>query len=155
MGCGRVLGCAEAAAPPSPAPDRSSGRLRPPVFAPLPVPPPPAARQVANPFQFRHVTHLKSARQFDDVGACVVLATPSMLQSGASRELFEAWCEDARNACIIADFAVAGTLAREVLSSPAEITTRAGAKVRRGVGCAVRCCAALCGAREICQVCVA
>lgn len=28
------------------------------------------------------------------------------LQSGASRDFFEAWCEDARNACIICDFAV-------------------------------------------------
>ena len=50
------------------------------------------AFQVANPFQFKHITHLKSARQFDDVGPCVVMATPSMLQSGVSRELFEAWC---------------------------------------------------------------
>lgn len=46
---------------------------------------------VSNPFQFKHVTHLKSASQFDDVGPCVVMATPSMLQSGMSRELFEAW----------------------------------------------------------------
>lgn len=28
------------------------------------------------------------------------------LQSGVSRELFEAWCEDPRNCVIIADFAV-------------------------------------------------
>jgi cleavage and polyadenylation specificity factor subunit 3 len=50
-----------------------------------------AAFAVANPFQFKHVTHLKSAAHFDDVGPCVVMATPSMLQSGMSRELFEAW----------------------------------------------------------------
>jgi cleavage and polyadenylation specificity factor subunit 3 len=50
-----------------------------------------AAFQVANPFHFKHVTHLKSAAGFDDVGPCVVMATPSMLQSGMSRELFEAW----------------------------------------------------------------
>lgn len=39
-----------------------------------------AAFNVANPFQFKHISHLKSAAQFDDVGPCVVMATPSMLQ---------------------------------------------------------------------------
>ena len=34
------------------------------------------------------------------------MATPSMLQSGSSRDLFESWCEDERNAIIICDFAV-------------------------------------------------
>lgn len=88
-----------------------------------------AAFAISNPFQFRHVTHLKSASQFDDVGPCVVMATPSMLQSGVSRELFEAWCEDPRNCVIIADFAVQGTLARDILSNPSEIVTRAGARL--------------------------
>jgi cleavage and polyadenylation specificity factor subunit 3 len=40
-----------------------------------------AAFNTANPFQFRHIAHLKSAAQFDDVGPCVVMATPSMLQA--------------------------------------------------------------------------
>lgn len=39
----------------------------------------------SNPFMFKHVTHLKSSRHLDDVGPCVVMATPSMLQSGLSR----------------------------------------------------------------------
>jgi cleavage and polyadenylation specificity factor subunit 3 len=34
---------------------------------------------------FRHVQHLKSGAQFDDIGPCVMMATPSMLQSGTSR----------------------------------------------------------------------
>lgn len=88
-----------------------------------------AAFAVANPFQFKHVTHLKSAAQFDDVGPCAVMATPSMLQSGVSRELFEAWCQDEKNCVIIADFAVQGTMARDILSNPSEIVTRAGARV--------------------------
>ena len=50
-------------------------------------------------------------------------------QSGMSRQLFEDWCEDRRNGVIIADFAVQGTLAREILGSPAEVMTRAGIKV--------------------------
>lgn len=50
------------------------------------------------------------------------------LQSGTSRAHFEMWCEDRRNGVIIADFAVQGTLAREILGSPAEVMTRAGIK---------------------------
>lgn len=34
---------------------------------------------------FKHVTHLKSSQHLDDIGPCVVMATPSMLQSGLSR----------------------------------------------------------------------
>lgn len=88
-----------------------------------------AAFAVANPFQFKHITHLKSAQQFDDVGPCVVMATPSMLQSGVSRELFEAWCGDERNCVIIADFAVQGTLARDILTNPSDVISKAGAKI--------------------------
>jgi len=88
-----------------------------------------AAFAVANPFQFKHVRHLKNAAQFDDVGPCVVMATPSMLQSGMSRDLFEAWCGDERNCVIIADFAVQGTLAREILTNPSDIVTRTGSRV--------------------------
>jgi cleavage and polyadenylation specificity factor subunit 3 len=49
---------------------------------------------------------------FDDVGACVVLASPGMLQSGLSRELFERWCTDKRNAVILPGYSVEGTLAK-------------------------------------------
>eukprot|EP00192_Tetraselmis_astigmatica_P006958 CAMPEP_0117682844 /NCGR_PEP_ID=MMETSP0804-20121206/19958_1 /TAXON_ID=1074897 /ORGANISM="Tetraselmis astigmatica, Strain CCMP880" /LENGTH=721 /DNA_ID=CAMNT_0005493147 /DNA_START=103 /DNA_END=2265 /DNA_ORIENTATION=- len=80
-----------------------------------------------NPFLFERIKHLSSSH-FDDVGACVVMATPSMMQSGVSRELFEAWCDDKRNGVIIADFAVQGTLAREVLGEPSEIMCKSGLK---------------------------
>lgn len=43
--------------------------------------------QASNPFMFKHVTHLKSSQHLDDIGPCVVMATPSMLQSGLSRYL--------------------------------------------------------------------
>ena len=82
-----------------------------------------------NPFVFKHVRHLRSPAELDDCGACVVLATPSMLQSGLSRELFEAWCEDSRNGVVIADFAVAGTLAREILSAPETVVSRQGQRL--------------------------
>jgi len=81
-----------------------------------------------NPFLFSRIKHLSSASHFDDIGACVVMATPSMLQSGVSRELLEAWCEDKRNGVIIADFAVQGTMAREILAEPTEIMSKSGLK---------------------------
>ncbi|KAL6748418.1 beta-lactamase-like protein [Haematococcus lacustris] len=94
-----------------------------------------AVFQHHNPFAFRHVTHLKSAAHFDDVGPCVLMATPSGLQSGASRDAFEAWCEDKRNTVIICDFAVQGTLAREILGGPKDILTRTG--YRKTLRCGV------------------
>ncbi|GAX76938.1 hypothetical protein CEUSTIGMA_g4385.t1 [Chlamydomonas eustigma] len=84
--------------------------------------------QDRNPFNFRHVTHLSGTQHFDDVGPCVLMATPSGLQSGASRDIFEAWCEDERNAVIICDFAVQGTLAREILAGPTSILSKTGVK---------------------------
>ena len=50
--------------------------------------------------------------QFDDVGPCVMFASPGMLQSGLSRELFELWCVDKRNGLIIPGYVVEGTLAK-------------------------------------------
>lgn len=87
------------------------------------------AFEVSNPFVLKHVSHLGSSGALDDIGPCVVLATPSMLQTGLSRDLFEAWCENPLNGVIIADFAVQGTLAREILGNPKDITTRTGHKV--------------------------
>jgi cleavage and polyadenylation specificity factor subunit 3 len=86
-------------------------------------------RQIAinNPFIFKHISSLKVRHdilniplkkclfternvfaisqgidQFEDVGPCVIMASPGMMQSGLSRELFEAWCTDPKNGCIIA-----------------------------------------------------
>jgi Cft2 family RNA processing exonuclease len=49
---------------------------------------------------------------FEDIGPSVVLASPGMMQSGLSRELFENWCTDKRNGVIIAGYCVEGTLAK-------------------------------------------
>lgn len=49
---------------------------------------------------------------FDDVGPSVVMASPGMMQSGLSRELFESWCTDHRNGVIVAGYCVEGTLAK-------------------------------------------
>lgn len=52
-----------------------------------------------------------------------------MMQSGLSRELFETWCTDAKNGCLVAGYCVEGTLAKQILSEPEEITTLSGHKL--------------------------
>jgi len=84
---------------------------------------------MSNPFVFKHIINLKNMEQFDDIGPSVVLASPGMMQSGLSRELFESWCTDKRNGCIIAGYCVEGTLAKHVLSEPNTIDTMGGQKL--------------------------
>ncbi|KAL3120734.1 hypothetical protein niasHT_008026 [Heterodera trifolii] len=88
-------------------------------------------RQISinNPFVFKHVSNLKSIDHFDDVGPCVVLASPGMLQNGLSRELFETWCTDSKNGCLIAGYCVEGTLAKHILSEPEEIVALNGQRL--------------------------
>jgi len=82
---------------------------------------------VGNPFDLRFVSEIKGTeangvdvRQLP--GPAVVLAAPGMLQAGVSRQLFEAWCDDEKNAVMIPGYAVTGTLARSIQDRPKEIT---------------------------------
>lgn len=86
---------------------------------------------VNNPFVFKHISNLKSIDHFDDVGPCVVMASPGMMQSGLSRELFEAWCMEPKNTTIIAGYCVVGTLAKQILDEPEEIVAMNGQKIPR------------------------
>jgi len=88
-------------------------------------------RQIAvnNPFVFKHISNLKGIDHFEDIGPCVILASPGMMQSGLSRELFESWCTDKRNGCVIAGYCVEGTLAKTILSDPEEVTAMNGQKL--------------------------
>lgn len=58
------------------------------------------------------LSYTQNIDQFDDIGPCVIMASPGMMQSGLSRQLFEAWCTDKRNGVIIAGYCVEGTLAK-------------------------------------------
>ena len=80
---------------------------------------------VHNPVKFKHIVNLKSREHFEDIGPCVMMASPGMLQSGISRELFETWCTDPRNGVIIPGYSVEGTLAKVGIA-------RAGARRRGG-----------------------
>lgn len=75
-----------------------------------------------NPFDFKHISPLKSIDNFDDVGPSVVMASPGSLQSGLSRQLFDKWCSDKKNACVIPGYVVEGTLAKTIISEPKEVT---------------------------------
>eukprot|EP00899_Mesostigma_viride_P015640 jgi/Mesvir1/24077/Mv10799-RA.1 len=81
---------------------------------------------VSNPWVFKHIDNLKSMDHFSDVGPSVVMASPGMLQSGLSRQLFDMWCQDKRNACIIPGYCVEGTLAKHILSEPKEVALSSG-----------------------------
>lgn len=86
---------------------------------------------IRNPFVLKHISNLKSVDHLEDMGPCVVLASPGMMQSGLSRQLFEAWCTDSRNTCIIAGYCVEGTLAKQILAEPEDIVTLSGHKIAR------------------------
>ncbi|KAF6168873.1 hypothetical protein GIB67_038370 [Kingdonia uniflora] len=80
----------------------------------------------SNPFEFKHISTLKSIENFDDVGPSVVMASPGGLQSGLSRQLFDKWCSDSKNACVIPGYVVEGTLAKTIINTPKEVTLMNG-----------------------------
>eukprot|EP00928_Gymnodinium_smaydae_P080452 TRINITY_DN64140_c0_g1_i1.p1 TRINITY_DN64140_c0_g1~~TRINITY_DN64140_c0_g1_i1.p1 ORF type:complete len:703 (-),score=110.38 TRINITY_DN64140_c0_g1_i1:131-2239(-) len=84
-----------------------------------------------NPWIFKYIKNMPERQQFaqTDVGACVVLAAPGMLQSGASRELFESWAPDRKNGILMTGYSVPGTLANELKSEPEVVTLSDGRKV--------------------------
>jgi len=84
---------------------------------------------IENPFDFKYVSNLKSADTFNDNGPCVVMASPGMLQSGLSRQLFERWCTDKRNGVILLGYAVDGTLAKHIMTEPSTINRLDGKEV--------------------------
>ncbi|GMH06756.1 hypothetical protein Nepgr_008596 [Nepenthes gracilis] len=80
----------------------------------------------SNPFDFKHISPLNSIENFEDVGPSVVMASPSGLQSGLSRQLFDKWCSDKKNACVIPGYVVEGTLAKTIINEPKEVTLMNG-----------------------------
>jgi len=83
---------------------------------------------VSNPFNFQYIQNLKSidVNNFSDSGPSVVFASPGMLQSGVSRQLFDRWASDPKNGVLIAGYAVEHTLAKEILNQPQEVVTLEG-----------------------------
>jgi cleavage and polyadenylation specificity factor subunit 3 len=73
------------------------------------------------PWDFKYIRSLKNLDRFDDVGGCVMLASPGMMQNGVSRELLERWAPDAKNGVIITGYSVEGTMARTIMTEPEQI----------------------------------
>jgi hypothetical protein len=82
-----------------------------------------------NPWDFRFIRPLRDIESVTSGGPCVVIAAPGMLQGGLSRALFEKWCENTADACIIAGYCVEGTLGKEILRNPREVTALSGRKL--------------------------
>lgn len=91
----------------------------------------------AGPWDFKFVRSLRSLERFDDLGGCVMLASPGMLQTGTSRELLERWAPNERNGVVMTGYSVEGTMAKNLLNEPEQIPavmSRAAAGVaKRGV----------------------
>ena len=87
-----------------------------------------AQMDVSNPFSFNYIQNLKSidVNSFNDSGPSVVFASPGMLQSGVSRQLFDRWAADPKNGVLIAGYAVEHTLAKEIMNQPKEVVTLEG-----------------------------
>ncbi|KAJ9320749.1 hypothetical protein DTO027B5_8448 [Paecilomyces variotii] len=75
----------------------------------------------AGPWDFKFVRSLRSLERFDDVGSCVMLASPGMLQTGTSRELLERWAPSERNGVVMTGYSVEGTMAKQLLNEPEQI----------------------------------
>lgn len=86
-----------------------------------------------NPFDFKYIADI-GAKELnaikDNDKPYVIMASPGMLQSGVSRDLFERWCTNSRNGVIIAGYCVDGTLAKEILSNVDTITTQRGQNIK-------------------------
>ena len=87
-----------------------------------------AQMDISNPFSFKFIQNLKSidVNSFSDSGPSVVFASPGMLQSGVSRQLFDRWAPDPKNGVMIAGYAVEHTLAKEIMNQPKEVVTLEG-----------------------------
>ncbi|KAK4694301.1 cleavage and polyadenylation specificity factor subunit 3, partial [Lecanoromycetidae sp. Uapishka_2] len=86
------------------------------------------------PWDFRFIRSLKNLERFDDVGGCVVLASPGMLQSGVSRELLERWAPNDRNGVVITGYSVEGTMAKQIMNEPDSIPAIMGSRSTAGIG---------------------
>jgi cleavage and polyadenylation specificity factor subunit 3 len=91
------------------------------------------------PWDFKYIRSLKNLDRFDDVGGCVMLASPGMLQNGVSRELLERWAPSDKNGVIITGYSVEGTMAKQIMQEPDQIPaimSRTSGGARRGPGAA-------------------
>ncbi|KAF9913554.1 Integrator complex subunit 11 [Lobosporangium transversale] len=73
-----------------------------------------------NMFDFKHIKAWDRS-YMDSPGPMVVFATPGMLHSGTSLELFKKWAPDPKNMVIMPGYCVAGTVGSKVLAGEKKI----------------------------------
>ncbi|KAG0648734.1 mRNA 3 -end-processing YSH1 [Hyphodiscus hymeniophilus] len=73
------------------------------------------------PWDFKYIRSLKTLDRFDDIGGCVMLASPGMMQNGVSRELLERWAPSDKNGVIVTGYSVEGTMAKSIMTEPDQI----------------------------------
>ncbi|KAI1936200.1 endoribonuclease ysh1 [Ophidiomyces ophidiicola] len=88
----------------------------------------------AGPWDFRFVRSVRNLERFDDMGGCVMLASPGMLQTGTSRELLERWAPSERNGVIMTGYSVEGTMGKQILNEPEQIPAVMSARAAIGAG---------------------
>ncbi|KAK3725515.1 endoribonuclease ysh1 [Vermiconidia calcicola] len=88
--------------------------------------------QGSGPWDFQFIRSLRGLEKFEDVGGCVMLASPGMLQNGVSRSLLERWAPNEKNAVIITGYNVEGTMARKIQTDPDFIPAIMTANNNRG-----------------------
>ncbi|KAJ3213782.1 Integrator complex subunit 11 [Dinochytrium kinnereticum] len=68
-----------------------------------------------NMFDFKHIKPFERSMA-DDPGPMVLFASPGMLHSGLSLDIFKKWCGDAKNMIILPGYCVPGTVGAKVLA---------------------------------------
>lgn len=90
------------------------------------------------PWDFEYIRSLKSLERFEDLGGCVMLASPGMMQNGVSRALLERWAPESKNAVIVTGYSVEGTMTNMLLQEPTSIPSvtanRGGTGRIQGIG---------------------
>ncbi|CDZ96827.1 metallo-hydrolase oxidoreductase [Phaffia rhodozyma] len=67
-----------------------------------------------NPFQFKHISHLRDVARWKDDGPCVMLASPGLMHAGPSRQLLEKWAPESKNGLILTGYSTTGSMARHI-----------------------------------------
>ena len=78
-----------------------------------------------NMFEYKHISVFERS-YMNNPGPMVVFATPGMLHSGMSLNIFKAWCHDANNMVIMPGYCVSGTVGHKLLNGTRKLETDKG-----------------------------
>ena len=77
-------------------------------------------------FDFRYIRPLDQKASLDALGPAVLFATPGMLHSGFSLEVFTKWCTSKANLVVFTGYCAPGTPGDELISGKRKITLHGG-----------------------------